>query len=242
MEPGQVQRLFDELLCAERFAGLADPHGVFLPSGRSGVQRLGLALEPWPGLSAWVERERLDLLFVHRPWQLTGEQRRDLEACGVGVLAYHLAFDERLTTGLNPTLAAACGWGEPEIIAHKEGRPLGMACTLPVPCAFGAEVERLREQFSGLEQVAPPAAGPGAEVGRVAVVGAMNDALVRSAHRAGAGLYVTGQWRQPARQAVRETGIGVVVLGHGRSELWGLRALGRLLHARAEGLAVFTPA
>ena len=47
--------------------GLDDPHGVFLVSGRRDTRRLGLALEPWPGLSAWAEEERIDLLFITAP-------------------------------------------------------------------------------------------------------------------------------------------------------------------------------
>ena len=105
----------------------------------------------------------------------------------MGVLAYHLAFDERLTTGLNPALAAACGWSEPEVLGEKEGRPLGMVCGLPEPVRSAWRPQRLREEFGGLEQVTPPAAGPGAAVTRVAVVGAMTDALVRAAHAAGRG-------------------------------------------------------
>ena len=113
-----------------------------------------------------------------------------------------------------------------------------MVCGLPEARSFDAETQRLREQFGGLEQVAPPAAGPGTAVSRVAVMGAMNDALVRAADAAGAGLYATGQWRQPARAAVRATGIGVVVIGHRRSEEWGLQTLARRLRERAAGLAV----
>ena len=79
--------------------------------------------------------------------------------------------------------------------------------------------------------MALPAAGADALIQCAAVVGAMNDALVREAHARGAGLYATGQWRQPARAAVRATGLGVVVIGHRRSEQWGLHALCRLLLA-----------
>ena len=62
----------------------------------------------------------------------------------------------------------------------------------------------------------------------------MNDRLVRAAHAAGAGVYVTGQWREPARKAVLETGLGVVCVGHRRSEEWGLRTLARLLGENPE--------
>ena len=191
-----------------------------------------MALEPWPGLTRWTSDERLDALFLHRPWSLTDPQRQELRDTGIGVLAYHLAFDERLTTGFNPVLASACGWGAPEILGHKEGRPLGMLCALPEAVPFDAIAARLRAEFAGLEQAVPPAAGDATAVALVAVVGAMTDALVREAHARGVGVYVTGQWRQPAAKAVHETGLGVVALGHRRSEVWGLRALARLLGER----------
>ena len=227
--------LFDDILDAAIFAGFDDQTGWFLPSARP-VRRLGLALEPWPDISDWVNAERLDAVFLHRPWSLTEQQRRTLRETDIGVVAYHLAFDERLTTGFNPALAAACGWGAPEVLGRKDGRPLGMVCALPAPVAFEAVTAQLRAEFGGLEQATPPEE-EGAIVTRVAVVGAMTDALVREARERGVGVFVTGQWRQPARAAVRETGLGVVALGHRRSELWGLRTLAGLLRERA-GLEV----
>ena len=227
-----LQRVLDAALHVERFGATDDLNGVFLPAARPDVplRRVGLALEPGPRWLAWAERERCDAVFLHRPWRMDHEARRALEAAGIGVLAYHLAFDELLTTGFNPALAAACGWGEPALLAEKEGRPLGMACALPGgPAAFAEVVARLEAESGGLEAVTPPAGGSDAPVARVACVGAMNDALVRAADEAGAGVYVTGQWRQPARAAVRATGIGVAAVGHHRSERWGLRTLGRLL-------------
>ncbi len=222
------------MLHAAIFAGTDDQNGWFLPMDRP-VRRLGLALEPWPELENWVAAERLDALFLHRPWRLTDQQREALLDTGTGVLAYHLAFDERLTTGFNPVLASACGWGEPEILGYKAGRPLGMVCALPSPVPFHAVAGQLEAAFDGLEQVMPPAPGGAGAVARVAVVGAMTDALAREAGARGVGAYVTGQWRQPAARAVRETGLGVVVLGHRRSEVWGLRALARLLRAHPAG-------
>ncbi len=191
-------------------------------------------MEPWAAFEDWVADERLDAVFLHRPWSLTDSQHQALRDAGIGVLAYHLAFDERLTTGFNPVLAAACAWGPPEVLGRKEGRPLGMACTLPASATFDAVAAQLRAEFGGLEQVTLPAAGGVVPVTNVAVVGAMTDVLVREAHTRGVGVYVTGQWRQPARAAVRETGLGVVALGHRRSELWGLRTLARLLRSQGQ--------
>ncbi len=197
------------------------------------LRRVGLLLEPTRDWLGWVVRERVDALFVHRPWEMGETGQRALADAGIGVLSYHLAFDERLTTGFNPTLAAACGWGEPVLMAEKEGRPLGMVCALAGAVSFAAVARQVEEEFGGVEEVTPPAAGAGTLVSGAACVGAMNDKLVRAAHRARAGVYVTGQWRQPARAAVRETGIGVVAVGHARSEWWGLRVLARLLRQEA---------
>ena len=229
-----LKTFLDTLLHAERFAALAEPNGVWVPPAdpARAVRRVGLVLEPTPGWLGRVEREKIDALFVHRPWNMGEEDQRALVDAGVGVLAYHLAFDERLTTGFNPTLAAACGWGEPALMAEKEGRPLGMACALAAE-SFAVVARRVVEEFGGAEEITPPAAGPGTLVNGAACVGAMNDKLVRAAHAAGAGVYVTGQWRQPARAAVRETGMGIVAVGHHRSEVWGLRTLARLLRMEA---------
>ncbi len=232
-----LQHALDAVLHVGRFAATDDLNGVFLPPARpeEPLRRVGLALEPGPRWWAWVERERPDAVFLHRPWRMEPDARRALADAGTGVLAYHLAFDECLTTGFNPALAAACGWGEPALLAEKEGRPLGMACALPDgPVSFAAVVARLEAEFGGLKEVTPPAARAGAFVERVACVGAMNDGLVRAADAAGAGVYVTGQGRQTAHAAVRATGIGVAAVGHGRSERWGLRTLGRLLRENPE--------
>ena len=234
-------RRLHEILHAEPLDATDDQNGVFLPSDRADIRRPGLALEPDPALLPWIERAQIDALFLHRPWNLTDAQRHALAAANIGVLAYHRAFDERLTTGLNPALAQACGWLAPEPLGDKLGRPLGMVCALPQPAAFSAVVETLRAVFDGLDDAVPPAAGHDAPVARAAVVGAMTDALVREAHARGVGLYATGQWRQPARAAVRETGIGVVVIGHRRSEEWGLRTLGNLLRADGLDAQLFTP-
>lgn len=194
------------------------------------VTRLGLALEPWPGLRAWVEQEQLEALFLHRPWGLTSVHVPD----GVGVIAYHRPFDARLTVGWNPRLADALGLTQVEWHGVKEGVPLGMLGTC-APTGWPEVLQRVTEIFGGVETVQAPQA---ADVRRMVVVGAMTDALVRLAAARGASVYVTGQWRTPARRAVEETQLGVIAVGHRRSEAWGLRALAGALRERWNHLTV----
>lgn len=224
-----IAAFLDRALATERLAGSGDPAGVGRPSNRP-VAVVGLALEPWPGIGAWLAREGVDALIVHRPWRLPGH---DVER--IGVLAYHLAFDEALTVGHNPRLAAALGLTRLEVLGRKEGRPIGMLGTIE----DGSERDqdrfnaKLAAEFGGLDRVV---SGDRRGVGRVAVVGAMTTALVEEATRRGADAYVTGQWREPARAAVEATGLSVVAVGHRRSEVWGLRSLAGLLRERWPGL------
>lgn len=221
--------LTDLLLVADHPDDVA---GVYLPSDRP-IIRVGLALEPWPGLAQWAEAEQLDALFLHRPWTL----QPDMLPPEVGVVAAHRAFDDRMTLGFNPDLAAALDLRQLEALSTREGRRIGMLGTVPTQ-SFDAYVQHLQVVFGGLDRTHHGRLKP---TSRVAVVGAMTDALVRAAVERGANVYVTGQWRTPAHAAVEATGISVAVIGHRRSEAWALHRLAEHVRARWPGLVVVLP-
>ena len=75
-------------------------------------------------------------------------------------------------------------------------------------------------------------------VQRIAIVGAMTDTFVREAARHNIDLYITGQFRQPARQAVQETGMTIAVIGHDVGEQWGIYALSTLLKEQWASLEI----
>ena len=211
----------DQFFASERFA--QDQNGIYRPSQRP-VGRIGLTLEPWSGIGAWVREERLDALFLHRPWRLDEHALPP----DIGILAYHLAFDLTLTLGMNPLLANALHMTSLVPFAFKDSLALGMLGNIS-PTPLAAFVALLTETFSAPPQIT---ASYTAIVNRVAIVGAMNDALIREAAAQNVQLYITGQFRQPARRAVDETRMTVVMIGHTTSELWGLRTLTDLLRQR----------
>lgn len=204
-----------------------DPAGILVPGERP-VRRLGLLLEPSADAGAWAEANALDALFLHRPWGLDA----DALPAGVGVLAYHRGFDARMSVGWSPRLAAALGMRALRPLGEKDGAPLGMIGDVDAR-PWEAFLARIEAELGGVESMIAPRRS---EIRRVAVVGAMTDALVREAAEAGADLYLTGQMRVPARNAVQETGIGVVAVGHARAEAWGLRALAASLRERFPAL------
>ncbi len=225
----ELRQFLDRFFQIERYGD--DQGGIYRASPHS-IQRIGLALEPWPTMPQWVASTRIDALFLHRPWKLEPWH----VPTHIGLLAYHLAFDERLTLGFNTRLADSLGMANVEVLGEKGGRPLGMIGDVAAQ-SFGACRTHVQHMFGGLEDARPCLA----QVQRVAVVGGMNDMLVREAAARRADVYVTGQFRQPAEGAVVETGIGMLVVGHRRSEEWGLRALGGVLRERWASLAVHLP-
>ena len=221
-----IARFLSDFMAANRFSD--DQNGVYIPSEKV-IARFGLALEPWSELSAWAQQQRLDGLFLHRPWQL--------QTVDIGVVAYHLAFDESLTLGFNPRLAMVLGMSNLEVLGEKETRAIGMLGDVERH-SFDKYCDRTKQVFHGCDKVIPGTTG---DISRVAVVGAMNDLLVREAKDRGANIYITGQFRQSAKPALAETGMSCLAIGHQRSEEWGLRALSGLLRDRFSQLEVILP-
>lgn len=222
-----IAQFLDDFFAVHRFGN--DQNGMYLPSERP-ICRFGLALEPWSYLADWVSAEQLDAIFLHRPWQLQpGQLPSD-----IGVVAYHLAFDEHLTLGFNSRLAAVLGMRRLEVLGEKEGRTIGMIGDISAQ-SFASYCCCLDEVFGGQDKVL---VGSSLGVSRVAVVGAMTDALVREAASRSADLYITGQFRQSTQAAVLETGLSLVAVGHYRCEQWGLRSLAGLLCERWSQLQV----
>lgn len=220
-----LETFLSEFLLAAQFAN--DQNGIYRASSGE-VTRLGLALEPWPGISGWITENKLNALFLHRPWKLG----RIPDA--VGVLAYHYAFDERLTTGYNPLLARALELSGLAVLGYKDCRPLGMIGDVP-RTSLSAFQARVEGEFGGLSGVYGANTG---EATRACVVGAMRPALIYEAAERGAQVYLTGEYRRGAAQAVAETGMSALELGHRRSEVWGLKSLATVLRARFPELRV----
>jgi putative NIF3 family GTP cyclohydrolase 1 type 2 len=226
-----VEKIAEFLNClfgVERFSA-SERGGIYLGSSRP-IKRIGLALEPGKQFQEWLNAESLDALFLHRPWKLETEQIPD----EIGIICYHLPFDEYLTIGFNIRLAQVLNISNLEVLGEKENRPIGMIGETSSQC-FTNLCNCVSQIFGGYEQVSQPI---NPEITRIAVVGAMTDSLVREAASRGVNVYITGQLRKPAAEALQETKIGAIAVGHHRSEIWGLRALSGILQERWSSLEV----
>jgi len=196
---------------------------VYLASTRP-IARFGLALEP-KGLARWASAEQL--MPLQSPRQLQLDQLAD-----VGVVAYHLAFDECLTLGFNPRLAAVLGMSTLEVRRERRAsdRMIGNIPTQSFASYCCIEEVFWHEEVRACNK---------SEVSRVAVVGAMTNALVREAVSRGADVYITGQLRQPKPPCLKPG-----LASSGRSSPVrgvGLRALAGVLCERWSRLEVILP-
>ncbi|GGM12906.1 Nif3-like dinuclear metal center hexameric protein [Deinococcus aerophilus] len=190
--------------------------------GRSAVERLALALEPDdlpPALEA-------DALFLHRSRRL-GEGWP-----GLGVLGVHDGFDLALTTGPNRRLARVLDWRDVREVVWR-GELKGLVAA-PPQTSWDAVRAALHAELGGEDSSWPP--NPGPQPLRVALMNAMNPELIEHVADLGVGVYLTGQLRPSASVAAQARGLGVVALGHRRTEIWGLRQLAHELQTQFPGL------
>jgi putative NIF3 family GTP cyclohydrolase 1 type 2 len=203
--------------------------GIYLPTSRP-INRLGLALDSQDNLYQSIKTLSLDALFLHRPWKLDIEKLPP----DFGIISYHLPFDQLLTLGFNPHLADILNMSNLEILGEKQNRAIGMIGNTPNQ-TFTDLCNCINQIFGGYEQTQ---AATQIEVNKIAVVGAMTDLLVRDAASRGANVYITGQFRQPATRAIIDTQIGLISIGHERSETWGLRVLTNILQQQWSNLEI----
>ncbi|MVN85539.1 Nif3-like dinuclear metal center hexameric protein [Deinococcus sp. HMF7620] len=201
---------------------LAEPQPLKRP-GPEAVTRLALALEP----GDLPTDPQADALFLHRS-RGVGEGWP-----GLGVLGAHDGFDLHLTTGPNRVLAARLGWTAVQLL-HWEGQPAGLLATAP-QASWGELRAALHAELGGEDEALAPRE-PVARPLRVALMNRLSPGTVTLAAAQGAHVYLTGQQRPSALAAVQAAGLGLIALGHRRTEWWGLGQLADQLRAAFPGL------
>lgn len=197
-----------------------DTNGIWQAGDHRPVHRLGLALAGSRDVATRAQRQAVDALLLHRPWQLGALPQN------IGVLAVHEALDQRLTTGENPWLAQKLGFILGEGLGQRRGHPLVCLAHTDQPSTVGELLTQLRD-FPVIEIWNPQ---PRSQlVQTIALANAMQPQLVTCAAERGAVLYITGTLRDAARFTLMQTQMAALGLGHQAIEQWGLRWLGQAI-------------
>lgn len=199
-----------------------------VPQNLRDVSHLLLALEP-PEDNHEVWDKPYEAVFIHRPFDLHLKSFRNSY-----ILWSHDDFDNNMTVGYNPALAADLQLLQPlqdVFWTNKRGvnRRIGMVGRLDSPHPFGHYRSHVEQLFGGSEA---SKANNVPHIRNVAVMGAFNPNLL---HRMKAehdvDLYITGQVRPAALEVAKELNIAVIAVGHQRCEAYGLQALASSLNA-----------
>jgi len=186
------------------------------------VQHMLFALEP-PDDTPELKDRSYEAVFMHRPFDLHIRSFPNSY-----ILWSHDDFDNNMTVGFNPALAADLQLLDPlqEVYwTNRKGteRCIGMVGSLDHRQPYGKYRHHVEHLFDGSD--ASKAHGV-PHVRTVAVMGAFNhDLLQRMKSEHNVDLYITGQVRQAAMQVAKDLNIAVIAVGHQRCEAYGLQAL-----------------
>lgn len=223
------------------------------------VTRIILSITATPGIYPLLHPGTA--LFLHRPWDL---DRRRIKASTL-VLASHQRLDELLTTGYNVPLLTKLGIeagvaGEQmmaPIVGYKGDpeRKIGLVARLPGQglVSLGAWIDRIHDEFHGLEAVRPPTpveqdTYPTPRY--IACMNAFEPGVIDRALAAAQSLsphqpidpqqiiYLTGQARPLGTMYATERRIPCLFTGHRRAEVWAVNYLAGILRQEFEGVEV----
>jgi putative NIF3 family GTP cyclohydrolase 1 type 2 len=223
------------------------------------VQDIVLSIAPTPEtyarLSQLARGRQKAAAFLHRPFALD----RAALPRGSLVLASHGRFDERMTVGWNPAVAARLGvaTARARILCGYKGDParcVGMVGPLDAPQRLGALRDRVRSEFgvADLHLGGEGGGSAGAYVTTVAIMNALGPEVVARVIQtaqdcgfteSGKGanvLYVTGEPRDIGLKAASALHMPVICVGHDAAEEWGVRHIAELLGASFTALRVHT--
>ena len=186
------------------------------------VKRILFALEP-PKKGQKFNNKSYEAVFMHRPFDLHLRSFPDSY-----IIWSHDAFDNNMTVGYNPALAADLQLLQPlrdVYWTNKKGaeRRIGMVGSLDRALSYGQYRRQIEHIFGGSDETK---AHGNPMVKTVAVMGAFNpDLLQRMKSEHNVDVYITGQVRPGAMQVAKDLKISVVAVGHKRCEAYGLRTL-----------------
>ncbi|KAH5529728.1 hypothetical protein HBI29_020050 [Parastagonospora nodorum] len=238
------------------------PRNTRYDSETAVVDQIVLSVTPTPGVYSFIgytpdnatldpsmrpsptrTRDPRTLCFLHRPFTL---DRRSVRR-GTLVLSSHNSFDEVLTTGWNPSLAARLQINVDDSVCiqgYKGDPERRIGLVGPISMARDLLVHRIKEEFGEAELAFD---GLSDEIRAVAVMNAFNDHEVKRvlevalqhgwamANDEAPGkhiLYLTGQPRVNGMEAAKALGMTVVCVGHRPAEDWGIRYMAAQLRTK----------
>ena len=209
--------------------------------GRGRVERLAVAVDASAAVID-AANDWADLLIVHHGlfWNglqpLTGPHYRRVKALiegGTSLYSVHLPLDAHAEVGNSAILARELGLTSLEPFGDYRGTPIGWCGVIGEGGPGGMPVCQLADALAAAlgcgVQVLPGGPDPATCVGVVTGAGA---SLLSEAAAAGIDVLVTGEAQHHHAIEAAETGVTLLLGGHYATEVWGVKAVSRLIEDR----------
>ena len=232
----EIVGFLDEYLDVDRFPDYPNALNGLQVEGPERVGRFAVAVD---ASEAVIEatRDRADLLIVHHGlfWSglqpLTGPHFRRialLVGSETALYSAHLPLDGHSEAGNAAVLARRLGLASLQPFGEYQGRHIGWSGTLretPLADLAAALAALTRERVQTLP------GGP-ATVTAVGIVTGGGASMLHEAAARGLDVLITGEASHHHAVEAAETGVSVLLGGHYATEVWGVRAVRRLLEDR----------
>lgn len=215
--------------------------------GNEHVERVVTAVSSSLELFEKASQAQADLVVVHHGlfWdrdshvvdQVMRNRLRVLFDADISLAAYHLALDAHETLGNNAQIVQALDLeAENTPFACSNGRRIGCVGYAPEPLTPDNLLQRIRAVI-GRTNATFMHGSPA--IRRVAVCSGSGAGYLSEANALGADALITGDMAEPAEMLARELGIHFIAAGHYATEIFGVRALAKLITDTHDCTATF---
>ena len=223
----------------------ASQNGLQVDCRKDEIRRIAFAVDAsLESISAAAGRGA-DMLFVHHglfwshPLTITGAHYARISALirnGIALFAVHLPLDAHKEVGNNAVMAKTLGLAEVKGFDPRNGVAIGCIGV----SREGLDIERCASILGFDRENDMKCLNFGKKVNKtIAIVsGAAADDVERAAE-AGADLFISGEHSHIAFHAAKESGINMLLGGHYKSEVFGVKAAAAMLGERFPDLECF---
>ena len=233
----KIVALLDRELAIRAFAD--DSHNGLQVENAGKITRVCCGVDASLEFFAAAVKRKADLVVCHHglSWggslaRITGLNYRRLKLLldnGVALYACHLPLDAHPRYGNNAQICQAFGLRQLKPFGLYRGIPIGFSGSLPKAVSYTVFKERVRRVFGNT--VGSMDFGRRA-VRTIAVVSGGAAAEIEEAGQKGLDVFISGEPSLMAYHLAQEYGINAIFAGHYATEVFGVKALARLLASR----------
>ncbi len=203
--------------------------------GKDEIKNILLGVSYSVELGKKAQKENFDAIIVHhgilwnKPQKITGNFKKRIEVLiknDINLIAYHLPLDLHPVIGNNITILKLFGIKKIEKFGYYDGIYLGFCGRLKKKTDIN-EIERIIKAKINPESIFINSGKK--EIKTIGVISGGGSNFIEEAYYKNIDLFITGEGKENVYELAREYKINFVACGHYRTEVFGVKELGKLI-------------